>query len=286
MIRTAIRALIIAMIPALVLGWIGCEFCVASARAGAADQTPQATVGVAGRLDGLILPGTELQVAPQEDRRLPVMLRIVETYVHGDAFRYDLEFIGLEPGDFDLKEYLSRKDGTGTESLPSIPIKINSLLPPGHIIPHDLESQLPRINRYRVWVILAATGWVLGLLGLIFWGRRSAIAATEAARPKTFAEMLAPRLAAASSGELSTAQLAELERFVVEFWRRRLGLSQVPVNQAIFQLRQHAEAGPLLRQLENWIHAPARPNPSNAGNQLAELLEPYQKFPASTEEAV
>lgn len=269
----------------LILGWIGLVIAEKSTWADEPDKTSRATVGVAGRIEGLVLPGSELQVAANEDRKLPVMLRIVETYVHGDAFRYDLEFIGLESGNFDLKNYLARKDGTGIEALPGIPIKIDSVLPAGHIIPHDLESQLPAITRYQIWVILASIVWVLGLLGLILWRRHSAIAAVEAAKPKTFAEMLAPKLAAASSGELSTAQLAELERFVVEFWRRRLKLDKVPVNQAIFQLRKHLEAGPLLLQLENWIHSPAKKE-AYEGNRLAELLEPYQKFPAEMEEAI
>lgn len=259
-------------------------------------QKPEANVGVAGRIDGLVLPGSELQVAPLGDRQLPIMLRIVETYPHADAFRYDLEFIGLEQGEFDLKDYLSRRDGTGSESLPNIPVKINSLLPPGQIIPHELMSNLPRISRYRIWVILGAIAWLTGLIGLIAWRRQAAIAQQEAARPKSFAELLAPRLAAASTGELSTGQLAELERFVVEFWRRRLSLTHVPVNQAIFQLRQHPEAGPLLVQLEQWIHAPLH-SESRAGEskdqtgtrtktQLAKLLEPYRQFPAGPEDTL
>jgi hypothetical protein len=264
-------------------------------------KKPEAHVGVSGRIDGLVLPGPELQVSPVSDRRLPIMLRIVETYVHGDAFRYDLEFIGLEQGEFDLRDYLSRKDGTGTESLPSIPVKINSLLPPGHLIPHELQSNLPRMRGYGVWVLLATVAWLLGLVGLIVWRRQAVQAEQQAARPKTFAELLAPRLAAASSGALSTSQLAELERFVVEFWRRRLSLADVPVNQAITQLRRHPEAGPLLLQLEQWIHSPvasitdrgvggqavtntgARIETRNE-RQLAAMLEPYRKFPADPKE--
>jgi hypothetical protein len=273
----------------LILVWVLGTIDQAPVSADDPSKTAEANVGVAGRIEGLRLPGSELQVAPLSDRRLPIMLRIVETYRHGDAFRYDLEYIGLEQGEFDLKNYLSRKDGTETDSLPSIPVKINSLLPPGHLIPHELESNLPKIGRYQFWMILATIGWLLGLLGLIAWRRHATIAEKEATRPKTFAELLAPRLAAANSGEMSTGQLAELERFVVEFWRRRLSLSNVPVNQAISQLRRHEVAGPLLVQLEQWIHAPSGPEPASQTrnkDQLAALLEPYRQFPAELEEKV
>jgi hypothetical protein len=247
-------------------------------------------VGVAGRIEGLVLPGSELQVAPLNDRKLPIMLRVIEAWKHGDSYRYDLEFIGLEAGDFDLGDYLERKDGTALGALPAIPVRIRSLLPPGQIIPHDLASNLPAVARYRIWILLAAIGWLFGLIWLVAWKRRDTQIAAEGVKPQTFAELLEPRLKAASSGDLSPAQLAELERFIVEFWRRRLQRSDLPLNQAIFQLRQHAQAGPLLKQLEQWIHAPRVRSdhaPSDTDSpHLAVLLQPYQDFPADMEEGV
>ena len=43
--------------------------------------------------------------------RRPVVVRIADVYPHGSAFRYDLVYYGLEPGDYDLTEFLRRKDG-------------------------------------------------------------------------------------------------------------------------------------------------------------------------------
>ena len=75
---------------------------------------------------------------PIEDRRAPLVVRIVQSYPHGSAFRYDIVYYGLEPGEFDLKESLRRKDGSPITDLPSIPVKIEPVLPPGQIEPHRL----------------------------------------------------------------------------------------------------------------------------------------------------
>src|SRR5438876_7853227 len=72
------------------------------------------TVGMPARIEQLVLPGSELEVKPLEDRRQPVVLRIVTSYPHGTAFRYDLVYYSLEPGEFDLRDYLRRKDGSSS----------------------------------------------------------------------------------------------------------------------------------------------------------------------------
>jgi hypothetical protein len=35
------------------------------------------------RIDQLVVPGTELEVRPIDDRRAPLVVRIVEAYPHG-----------------------------------------------------------------------------------------------------------------------------------------------------------------------------------------------------------
>src|SRR5262245_49219942 len=74
-------------------------------------QTPL-TVGMSGRMDQVVLPGSELEVKPLEDRRTPVVLRIANVYPHGTAKRYDFVYYGLEPGSYDLRNFLRRKDGS------------------------------------------------------------------------------------------------------------------------------------------------------------------------------
>src|SRR4051794_25995117 len=94
-----------------------------------AEDRRQTTVGMPARIDQVVLPGPELEARPLDDPRGPVVLRVVDTYPHGTAFRYDLVYYALEPGTFDLKDYLRRKDGSSTAGLPSLKVTVDPLLP-------------------------------------------------------------------------------------------------------------------------------------------------------------
>ncbi|MBL8852915.1 MAG: hypothetical protein JNK57_02980 [Planctomycetaceae bacterium] len=231
----------------------------------------QATVGSVGRLKEVLLPGSLLRVKPLDDRDAPIVVRIVDSFPHGDSHRYDLTYMALEPGRYDLREALERVDGSELGELPQIPVEVVSVLEAGHIPPHDLELTWPRLGSYRFWVILAIVGWVLVLLTVIFWPKHRQEPIGTAAKARTLADLLQPRLQAAAAGQLDSRQLAELERWLVEFWRRRLGLQELQPRQALMELRKHELAGPLLQQMERWLHSPGRDPKASLG----ELLAPY-----------
>src|SRR5260370_19079993 len=62
----------------------------------AVDPQPRSTstVGMPAKIEQLVLPGTELEAKPIEDRRAPVVVRIVNAYPHGSPFRYDIFYYG------------------------------------------------------------------------------------------------------------------------------------------------------------------------------------------------
>jgi hypothetical protein len=235
---------------------------------------------MARQIEQLVLPGPELEAVPNDDRKAPVVLRVVRVFPHGSAFRYDLEYYGLEPGTFDLKNYLRRKDGSAVADLPALPVKVVPLLPPGQVTPHPLEIRKgPALGGYRIMQIAAGTAWVLGLLLVLYFGflRREKSAAGQAeGPPASLADRLRPLIEGAMAGKLSQPQLASLERTLLAYWRKRLGLEKADPGEAIETLRAHAEAGPLLEQLEVWLHRPG------AGGAVdpARLLRPYQRLPA------
>jgi hypothetical protein len=246
-----------------------------------AEGPRSSSVGVPVRINQLVLPGSELEVKPL-DRRTPVVLRIVNVWPHGTAFRYDLEYYGLEPGAFDLKDYLRRKDRSSAADLPAIPVKVESVLPPGQVVPAALPPQpSPRVGGYRTALIAAGALWVVGLAALLLVGRRRKKKAAAAARPLTLADRLRPLVEGAVAGRLPPARLAELERTLLVYWERRLNLRDRKPAEALAELRRHPDAGPLLRQLEIWLHQPA-----GAGKiDVPGLLAPYQNVPADGLEA-
>jgi hypothetical protein len=231
------------------------------------------------KLEQMVLPGTELEAKPIEDRRIPLVLRVVATYPHGSAFRYDLVYYGLEPGAYDLRDYLRRKDGSSAKDLPAIPVSIEPVLPPGQIEPRRLVlTGSPSLGGYRVLLALGGLVWILGLAAIVLVGRRKRSEAGRAApRPVTLADRLRPLVEAALAGQAKAGEHAELERLLIGYWRRRLNLERAAPAQFMNVLRAHPEAGPLLRCLEDWLH---RPEGAIEPVDLAALLEPYQAISA------
>lgn len=236
------------------------------------------SVGMPARIEQLILPGSEL-VAKPIDAATPVVLRIVASYPHGTAFRYDIEYYGLEPGEYDLRDYLQRKDGTAMDDVPALKVQIDPVLPPGQIEPNPLETRLlPKLGGYRVLATVLGAGWVVGLLFILFYRRRKATdEEVEGAETLSLAERLEPLVKQAIAGTLTKPQRAELERMLLSHWRSRLGLAETEAAKAIIELKQHPEAGALLLQLERWLH---QPESRREHVDVAQLLEPYRTVDA------
>lgn len=239
---------------------------------------PETSVGITGKLDAVVLPGSKLKAKPDPDRRAAVVVRVAAVYPHGSAFRYDLEYYALVPGDHDLRQYLEREDGTPVGELPPLPIKVNPVRAPDQYKPNPLEIEPgPRVGGYKWLMIGAIVIWLLGLVALIasFFLPRRRRAAANAARPVSLAEKLRPLLEGALAGKLSKAELAGLERGLFAYWRKRLKLENVDPGEAAEKLRGHPEAGPLLAKLEAWLHIPGTPEPVD----VPALLAPYRDLP-------
>jgi hypothetical protein len=239
----------------------------------------ETTVGMPGRLQEVMLPGAELVVAPAKSDD-PLVLRIVATYPHGDAHRYDLEFWALEAGAYDLRDRLRRADGTplAADELPALPVEVGALLADPRARPHTpAPSRAQRLGGYTKLMIAAGAAWVLGLVWLLWLGRkRRAASAEHEQRPRTLAERLRPLVERARDGQLTSTERAQLELSLVAYWRRKLGLLDEKPEAALVKLRTHAEAGPLLASLERWLHEPA----PREDVDVAALLAPYRDLPA------
>jgi len=259
-------------IAALVLGF------AAALQANRVDST----VGMPARIEALVLPGSELEAAPS-DTKSPIVLRIAATYPHGSEFRYALEFTGLDPGEYDLKSFLHRKDGSSSEDLPSIPVTIRTMLPAGQVKPHTPSAgEHPRLGGYRILWIVCGIVWIAGLAAILWSGRRRRLEEQAARpRPKSLAEKLEPLVENALEGKLSRAERAQLELGLVAYWRKRLGYEERRPAETIQLLRDHPEAGPLLTSLESWLHRPADPERVD----VAALLAPYKNLPADAFES-
>jgi hypothetical protein len=238
------------------------------------SSRPITLVGMRGQIDGVVLPGPELEVRPLEDSQAPFVLRIANVYPHGTAFRYDFVYYALERRTYDLTQYLRPKDGSKGAKLKPLEVEVQGLLGPGLIHPHSLASK--RTSWFAGYYLLLLAGvavWLAGLV-LIVFARRAKKKKTggDTAGTETVADRLRPLVIRAMTGMLTSSQRAELERTLLAFWRQRLGLEKEKAPEALSKMRQHPEAGILLNQLELWLHRPGTAQQVDIGK----LLWPYQ----------
>lgn len=251
------------------------------------DIAARTTVGMAEIMEAVVLPGDVLVVKDIEDRHQPFIVRIVDTYKHGTDHRYDIEFYALEPGKYNLTDYLVREDGSPAEQLPALWVDVASTLTAGQILPNDPETaNLPSLGGYWLMWIVGGILWIAGLVALVMVGRRKALANnTSTVKQVTMAEHLRPLVQAAIRGELDSSGRAELERSLIAYWCNRLNLHDLEPGEVISRLRNDSQAGPLITSLEDWLHRPEPP----ANVDIEALLEPYkdirdESFNGSTNE--
>ena len=240
------------------------------------QSTNVPTVGMEGGWD-VALPLAGLITKPG-DHRAPLVLRVAATQPYGTLTRYELRYVGRVPGQHDLRNYLFTAEGLPATNLPALQVKITSLLPN----PHSgwLEEQAhgsPSLFRsYRTMLLGIAVLWVASFFIIRRLDRKpKALAAPVAtARPPSFAEKIRPLVERAAAGQLSAEEKATLERMLITHWQQRLNLVGTSTNDLIHQLRQHPEAGVLLRALEDWLHRP----PGSAAVRVEEFLAPYARI--------
>lgn len=241
-----------------------------------ADAPKATSVGFAERIKDVYIPGLPVEVKPLTDRKTPVIVRIVRSEPVDKGYRYELEYIGLEPGTFDLRPYLHRADRADIDKLPELRVTIESVLAPGHVLPNDLKAKAtPRPGGYSLLLIAGGVVWAMGLFAILFLWRGRRKQAANAKAPRSLADHLRPLVEAALAGRAQTTQLADLERSLIRFWTRKLGLAKERPVEALGILRKDPQAGPLLVQLETWLHRPER----TATIDLSKLLEPYRQLP-------
>lgn len=238
-------------------------------------------VGMVGRISQIVIAGGELEAVPTTDVMAKIVVRIAETYRHGDAFRYDLEFTGFEPGRYDLAKSLRRKNPEEKSAgIPPIEVEVTSSLEPGRMEPSrpegpEIQAWMTYFTKLNIFIGV----WILGLA--LVWGKSAseARAVSRAEAPQmTLAEKLRPLVQAACQGTLEAHRRAELESLLIGYWSERLELSGKSGPGDILQtLKQHAEAGPLVIRLEEWLHMPPE-NRQVSETDIIALLQPYEKM--------
>ncbi len=242
-----------------------------------AAQAGTPSVGMEGKVQ-VVISGARLEAKPV-DEKAPMIVRVASSTAVENGAQYDLRYIGLEPGSYDLAQYLFRIDGSTNVPVPSIPVTVAGVLPEDHkgqLAAVD-GSPLRFLGAYKWLLIAVGVMWVAMLYPLIFARRKRASVIVETAPPPpSLADRLQPLVQQAAERTLSADGKSQLERLLLSHWRERLHLADASMVEALTRLRQHREAGALLRALEDWLHRP----PGTANVDVAAVLAPYRSIPA------
>jgi hypothetical protein len=242
------------------------------------NGTPSRTIGIEGYVS-TELPRADYRPRPLDDRTELILRLEAVTALTNGQYRYDFYYIGLEPGPYNLADYLMRPDGSRPDELGHLRIHVRAMLPEEH--DGQLGAYWPRrfpwIGGYRALLGLLALLWVGGFVAFALAGRKKhAVAVPIVAPPQpSLAERLRPLVEAAAEGRLTSDGQARLERLLLGYWREKLGLPELRMAEALGRLKAHAEAGELLRALERWLHRPGGVSVA----EVASLLEPYRHIP-------
>ncbi len=262
-----LRSLALAIIGIVLLG---------NANAQAQTNERRSTVGYPAKIESIIVPGPLLVAKPIGDRREPLILRILNTFPHGSGFRYDVEYYGLDPGQYNLADYFQYEDGSTPVNLPAITVQIDPIRPVGEMpLPNELKTQKVGFrNFYLSGLLVGGVLWLIGLAAILFWGRGTTRRRQHMNPKLTVADRLEPLVARAILGQLDARGQAELERLLESFWRKKLRSDNLPAKEFRAKLRQHPQASEMLRHMDAWLHRPGE----SQDVDVTLLLEPYQQL--------
>lgn len=237
------------------------------------------TVGLEGKIE-LLLPPDLKPIAA--DNKSPLLLRIASTRPHGSMVHYDLRYIGRIPGAHDLRDYLQTQENNPATNLPSITVEVIGILSDQHngwLEDQTLHS--PSVfGGYRGIVGTIVVVWALLFFPLFFLGRKKhEDVIEETVADATLADRMKPLVERAAAGSITDDDKAALERMLITYWQHELDLDEVYGEHLIPKIREHEEAGKLLRALEDWLHR----RPGTVQVNVDELLAPYRNPPRRAE---
>lgn len=224
------------------------------------------------------LPG-ELLVAAKVDDKSDAMVRIISTQKLKNGYSYDLEFIGLEPGKYNLVKYLRTASTNEFANIPEYLIEVSSSLETdfsGELL--DFQKTVPNLtpwykNLNRGLIVF----WVLLLPAIVLFGRRKKkVEKVIEVKEKSLNEKIC-ELLATLEGKSSKELWQKIEGLIFQHWCQKKDLDGMPMHEAISKLKADDEAGPFILKLEEGLHSKEFRNEK----QVTELIRSWTEEESS-----
>lgn len=212
----------------------------------------------------------------------PFFLRIIENKIVNGKTVYVLAYTLLEPEiDIDLSKALVSKTGQPVKELPPLVVSAKTLLSKdynGALKDYSLKD-VDSFKGYTARMVAATLLWfIAGVIAIyLIKPKKEEVVQEVKEKSPTVAELLAPLVNKAASNSLTTAEKSRLMTILMRYWQIKLDLKGMAADECIRSLREHEQAGVLLKALDGWLF-----NPKGINNaELKNVLEPYSGVLAS-----
>ncbi len=216
------------------------------------------------------IPGERL-AAVSMDERAPALVRVEVLRETPDGYLYAIDFVALEPGEYDVMNYLRTAAGRPPDAPPRM-MTVERKLPDTFqgeigIIPRRVGIP-PAWYKPTAWTF--AVLWGLCLPALVFLKRKKA-PLQVASQPG--APSLEERLKALLDGvgdDESKEVWQKLEATLIHYLVEARNVSPAKAFDQLLELKRDGTAGPVIRQFERCLHAPGGRRRAQLDRALAE----------------
>ncbi|MDT8390115.1 MAG: hypothetical protein RRC34_06360 [Lentisphaeria bacterium] len=215
------------------------------------------------------IPGPRLELVPL-DEHAPLVARLDAVVKTGTGHLYEVAFVGLEPGDYDLTTYFQTAAGEAPATVPYV-VTVERKLPP------DFRGEITVIPRrvgfppawYGMTAVTLSVLWALCLPALIFFGRGKQV--VEPVCP-TVSLSLRDRLRACLSevGETDSKEVWQrLEATLIRYLAESRQVTEEKAFAELTALKKDDVAGPVILEFERCLHAPGGRGRTSVARALA-----------------
>lgn len=222
-------------------------------------------------------PGEEIMAA-KVDEKSEAMVRILNKKKTADGFTYDIEFIGLEPGTYNLVKYL-RSAVTGEPlNLPEYSVEVDTVLNKdfqGELV--DFQKSVETLTPwYKKLNYLIIGFWVILLPAIIFLGRKKQVVEEIIeVKEKSLNEKI-QELLTTLKGKSSKEIWQKIEGLIFQHWCKEKNLGNMPMHEAMVKLKADSEAGPFILKLEQGLHSKSLKNEQEVTDLIQNLVKENQ----------
>jgi len=202
------------------------------------------------------LAGAKLKAA-EVDEKSPALVRMIDVVKTTKGWKYELDFIGQEPGQYNVVNFLRTSTDQKPVGYKEVKVTVGTTLDAsfkGELSKLQLKQKSPSTWYTKLnWVL--CTVWFIILAVIIFVRRKKPVK-----KLMTIAKI-------ETAGEKLLALLSEEDASSKENWQKIEGLfithffqqhdeKSLTVHEKLMSLKKDSIVGPLISLLETYLHAP------------------------------